>query len=534
MLKKRKRALLRLPMWLRKPTAAKRRNVLPDVAFPPGANTMQVVVLEDRTEPSIPENLTQYSSYDGTMPPGLQHHRHKLVIEAMAGRRAQSVFFSPENEGKGFPSVLADVQKYISENYSALITGDSADAQEQMKRYISKYIQDRRIAVDGISGEKLVDALYTEMAEYGFLTKYIFGSGIEEIDINSWRDIEVQYSDGRTLKLDEHFESPEHAVNVIRRMLHISGMVLDSANPSVLGHLSKNTRIAVLKSPIVDWDVGIAASIRIVNPQSMKKEDFIQSGTATEPMLDFLSLCLRYGISVCVAGATSSGKTTVAGWVLTTIPDSKRIYTIENGSRELDIIREKDGKVVNSVIHTLTRDSENDRQRVDQICLLDMALRFNPDIIAVGEMRGAEANAAQEAARTGVAVLTTIHSNSCEATYRRMVSLCKRAVDMSEQTLMDYVTEAYPIVVFCKRLENKQRRMMEIQECEILPDGTRHYRPLFQYVITENRVEDGEFIIEGHHEQVNPISDSLAKHFLENGMPQAIIESLRGKAVQIA
>ena len=52
----------------------------------------------------------------------------------------------------------------------------------------------------------------------------------------------------------------------------------------------------------------------------------------------------------------------------------------------------------------------------------------------VGEMRGPEANAAQEAARTGVAVVTTIHSMSCEATYRRMVSLCKRAVDMSDET----------------------------------------------------------------------------------------------------
>ncbi len=93
-----------------------------------------------------------------------------------------------------------------------------------------------------------------------------------------------------------------------------------------------------------------------------------------------------------------------------------------------------------------------------------MSLRFNPDIIVVGEMRGAEINAAQEAARTGVAVLTTIHSNSCEATYRRMVSLCKRAVDMSDETLMGYVTEAYPIVVFCKQLENKKRKMMEIME----------------------------------------------------------------------
>jgi len=160
--------------------------------------------------------------------------------------------------------------------------------------------------------------------------------------------------------------------------------------------------------------------------------------------------------------------------------------------------------------------------------LLDMALRFNPDIAVVGEMRGAEANAAQEAARTGIAVLTTIHANSCEATYRRMVSLCKRAVDMSDETLMGYVTEAYPIIVFCKQLENKQRKMMEIMECEILEDGSRNYRSLFQYVITENKMNDnGGFIVEGYHEQKANISKSLAKRLLENGMPIEMIRSMK-------
>ena len=178
------------------------------------------------------------------------------------------------------------------------------------------------------------------------MTKYIYGEGIEEIDVNAWDDVEVQFSGGVTRKLDEHFDSPEHAINVVRRMLHVSGMVLDDASPSVLGHLSKNIRIAVLKTPIVDEDVGVAASIRIVNPQSMKKEDFLRGGTATGEMLDFLSECIRYGISVCVAGATSSGKTTLLGWLLTTIPDSKRIYSIENGSRELALVRRKEGKVV--------------------------------------------------------------------------------------------------------------------------------------------------------------------------------------------
>ena len=438
----------------------------------------------------------------------------------------QKLFFS-EQTNMDFASALKEVQSYLTREYSELVTAEeSEDVKGQIRRFAGKYIQDKGICVEGKTTEELIDAIYSEMAEFGFLTKYIYGEGIEEIDVNAWDDVEVQFSGGITKKLTEHFDSPEHAINVVRRMLHVSGMVLDDASPCVLGHLSKNIRIAVLKTPIVDEDVGVAASIRIVNPQSMKKKDFVKWGTATDGMLDFLSECIRYGISVCVAGATSSGKTTLLGWLLTTIPDGKRIYSIENGSRELALVRRKGGQVVNSVIHTLTRDSENERQRIDQIALLDMALRFNPDVIVVGEMRGPEANAAQEAARTGVAVVTTIHSMSCEATYRRMVSLCKRAVDMSDETLMGFVTEAYPIVAFCKQLENKQRRLMEIMECEILPDGTRKFRTLYQYQIQENRVVDGKFVIEGEHKQVNSISESLARRLLENGMPQETLTGL--------
>ena len=387
----------------------------------------------EREEIRMPKNPSDED--DGYVPP-------KRTVRSL---QTKDLFFSSGRENREFSDVLREVQGYLSKEYSSLVTDTgSEDAKSQIRRFAGKYIQDHRISVKGMSTDELINAIYSEMAEFGFLTKYIYGEGIEEIDVNAWDDVEVQFSGGVTRKLDEHFDSPEHAINVVRRMLHVSGMVLDDASPSVLGHLSKNIRIAVLKTPIVDEDVGVAASIRIVNPQSMKKEDFIRGGTATGEMLDFLSECIRYGISVCVAGATSSGKTTLLGWLLTTIPDSKRIYSIENGSRELALVRRKEGKVVNSVIHTLTRDSENERQRVDQIALLDMALRFNPDIIVVGEMRGPEANAAQEAARTGVAVVTTIHSMSCDATYRRMVSLCKRAVDMSDETLMGFVTEAYP------------------------------------------------------------------------------------------
>lgn len=167
-------------------------------------------------------------------------------------RQAHNLFFTPSAEGRDFNSVLQEVQEYISGAYAALITGGGEDSKEQLMRYITKYLQDKRIAVAGMTQTELVDAIYSEMAEFGFLTRYIYADGIEEININSWRDIEVQYSDGRSEKLTEHFDSPEHALAVIRRMLHASGMVLDNASPLVTGHLTRNTRIAAMKSPVVD------------------------------------------------------------------------------------------------------------------------------------------------------------------------------------------------------------------------------------------------------------------------------------------
>lgn len=446
----------------------------------------------------------------------------------------QNLFYKA-TEKREFSEVLKEVQTFISNNHSTLvsnglnnISSENNKDKEQLKKYIGKYLLDRRLSVDGMSQTELVNQLYSEMAEFSFLTKYIFGTGIEEININSWDDIEVQYSNGTNVKIDEHFESPEHAINVVRRMLHVSGMVLDNTSPAILGHLSKNIRIAVLKTPLVDEDVGVAASIRIVNAQKLKKEDFLKSGTATDEMMELLSALVRYGVSTTVAGATSSGKTTLTGWLLTTIPYDKRILTIESGSRELDlVVRNSKGKILNKVVHTKTRESEDDRKSISQDDLLDMALRFHPDYIVVGEMRSSEADSAQEAARTGHTVITTIHSNSCESTWRRMVTLCKRKYpNVDDKVILNLVTEAFPIVVYAKQLENKQRRIMEIMECEIYPDGTRKYHSLYQYKITENRIEDGKFIVKGAHEKVEDISESLQRRLLENGMPKAELDAL--------
>lgn len=439
----------------------------------------------------------------------------------------QAALFFSATQSKPFADVLKDMQAYLSGKYATLMSRHPEEQKQQLLSYMSQYLTDHRLHVPGLTFDELVDRLYAEMVEYSFLTRYLFSRQVEEININSYKDVKICYTDGRIVPADEQFATPEHAVDVIRRLLHQSGMILDYSQPIVRGHLANNIRITVFGAPVTDKEKGIAASIRIINPQKLAREDFIRSGTATAEMLDFLSLCLRYGLSMCVTGATGSGKTTLMSWLLSTIPYDKRIFTIENGCREFDLVAiDEQGRVLNNVVHTVTRSSEDPRQNIDQEKLLEFALTANPDMICVGEMKSAEAFAAQEAARTGHTVITTTHANSCLATYYRMVTLCTQKYEMNDKTLYNLVTEAFPLVLFVKKLEDNTRRIMEITECCILPDGTREIIPLFRYAVQGTTEIAGQIRIEGAYEKVGDISPGLQKRLLENGLPLNLLQSL--------
>jgi pilus assembly protein CpaF len=438
-----------------------------------------------------------------------------------------SLFFSSGGNKKDFADVLHEVQEYISGKYATLISGSPHEQKQQITAYITKYLTDYSLGVEGMGFDALVERLYSEMAEFSFLTEYLFSNNVEEININAWNDIKVYYSDGRIVPAREKFNSPSHAVDVVRRILHKSGMILDFSQPIIRGHLSNKIRITVFGNPVTDHDKGVAASIRIINPQKLGREDFIRNETATSEMLDFLSLALRYGVSMCVTGATGSGKTTLMAWILSTIPNDKRIITIENGCREFDLVKtDENGNVINNVVHLTTKESDDPKQNIDQEKLLEFTLTANPDVICVGESKSAEAMAAQEAARTGHAVITTTHANSCSATYYRLVTLCRQKYAMDEKTLHNLVTEAFPIVLFTKRLEDNSRKIMEITECEIAEDGSRSIRTLFRYHVTSNDFIDGKVSISGHFEKVNDISSSLRKRMLENGMPANMLNNI--------
>ena len=361
--------------------------------------------------------------------------------------------------------------------------------------------------------------------KFTFLKQDDEGDG--EKAINAYNDIEVIESSGRSIKISDKFSSPQHAIDVIRRMLNACGMVIDDTMPSIVGFLDKNIRISVDKTPIVDADVGVNASIRIVNQQTVSEEKLLNSGSATAEMLHFLTACIRYGVSVCIAGSTGSGKTTIMAWLLSNVPNNRRLITIEEGSREFDLVkRDAQGNILNSVVHLLTRPSENPALNINQDFLLERVLRKHPDVIGVGEMRSAaESLSAAESSRTGHTVCTTIHSNSCNSTYRRMMTLAKRKYNMDDSILMQIMVEAYPIIVFTKQLEDRSRKIMEIIEGEDYQDGRLIAHSLYKYEVEDNVTDDrGETRVVGHHKKIGLISDSLKKRLLDNGISNKELE----------
>jgi len=414
-----------------------------------------------------------------------------------------------------YESLLEQVRAAISQDHAETLAHSitEKDASEAVKRLIGEYVGSHQLHVSGLSMQQLNDRLYGDMAGFGFLDKFITDPDIEEINGNSWRDIEIVTRYGWS-KIPERFLSPRHAEDTLRKMVRLGGLVLDGTNPIVDSYITEGVRVSAMIPPVADRRSGVVFSIRRQRMAKVTKEQLIGWRTATPEMLDFLTLCINHGVSVGFAGKTGSGKTTDIAFLLGAAEKSKRIYTIEE-TRELDLFSEdKDGKPLNRVIHTCTRPSDLQCADIDMNDLLRKAMRFSPDIIAVAEMRGAEAMVAQEAARTGHTVVTSLHANSARRAYSRILSMCQMSrTAISTEVLLGFVVEAFPVMVFKRQFPDGTRRIMEIVEATGIRDGSVQANTLFRF-----ETETGEYVRE------HGISDTLAEMLRGNGADRIAID----------
>lgn len=422
-----------------------------------------------------------------------------------------------------YEQILSQVQQGVSQSLDQKAE-DISDA--DLKDKIRRYVTDNRITcslTDDVS--TLVNHIYHDMAGYSFITRESLFDlpGFEEIDINAWNDVDIVVK-GLRKKTAYTFLSPQHAVDIHTRMLRKTNTLLNEATPRATADIGDGIRITVLKTPILDADVAVASSIRKVSMSVVSPQTLLENKSLTLEMLDFLLLALRCGIPVCISGETGAGKTTLAGCLLNQLSLEKRIYSIEEGSREWNFVhKDETGKITTSVIHTRTRPNEDNKAlHIGQEELVRDSLRFDPDVIAPGEIRGREAFEIMGVANTGHTVVTTIHSNGTADTPERIVTLAKKAFDMSDSTLYKMACRAFPVLIHMESGPDRRRRVTEIREVTGYAMGEVQSTMLYEFDVEDN-IYEGDRCVRtvGDFKRLSPISEGIRKRMLKKGATRA-------------
>lgn len=429
-------------------------------------------------------------------------------------------------------NIFNAVQRYITEEKLAelnesLDSGDYSVLETITKNYIQRRYT--RFSKSEATLNEIVKKCIDDMTGFGFLNKYFARADeLEEININGWNNIEVRWFGGRRELTDEKFHSPQHARDVIKRILRQTGRYLDDNKIYEISYIGKSVRITTLITPAVDEEVGVAASIRFIHSAVFTIDRLVANGFMTEEMARMLTTFVNHGVSVCVCGATGSGKTTVCNAILEEINPNTRVITLEGGTREFELVRrDENGKIVNNRLHLQTRPHKEARLNVDLQLLLDLVLKFDPDIVVVGEMVSEEAFIASETARTGHTVMTTIHTNNAFDAYYRMYSLGIRKYELPEDIMLKFMVDAFPIIVYSKQYPDGKRRIQSILEGTYNNETHRvDYNELYHFEVDDNVMRDGKVTTLGRFQQLNKCTERLRNIMLDNGATQTEISHM--------
>jgi pilus assembly protein CpaF len=221
------------------------------------------------------------------------------------------------------------------------------------------------------------------------------------------------------------------------------GKKLDEDNPLLNAQLPDGSRIAAVIPPVVR--PAPALTIRKFTSRRFTVDDLIARRTLSRSLAEFLSDQICAGKTVLISGGTGTGKTTLLNVLAQAIPDEERIVVIED-TAELRIQKPN--------VLAVECQSDTFKARISFEDLLRSALRWRPDRIILGEVRGAEARTLLDSFNTGHAgSLATIHANSAEKALHRFANLVMRS--HAQSTFSDTEAEIGEAVDFVVHIERK-------------------------------------------------------------------------------
>ncbi|MCC6278200.1 MAG: Flp pilus assembly complex ATPase component TadA [Oligoflexia bacterium] len=360
----------------------------------------------------------------------LKRRLHRGLIETMDLKKGIT-------ETNGDPAKETELRVKTQQSIAALLDKEGSTLSREERALIVKEVLDEALGL-------------------GPLEDLLSDQAVSEIMVNR-RDLIYVERSGKLTRTDFSFTSNQQLLTVIERIVTPLGRRIDEKTPYVDARLKDGSRVNAVIPPLaID---GPCITIRKFAKTPITYKDYANFGTMTEPMIDFLRICVENGLNIIISGGTGSGKTTLLNVLSGFIPATERIITVEDAA-ELQLKQDH-------VIRLETRPPNMEGEGAVTIRdLIRNTLRMRPDRIVVGECRGAEALDMLAAMSTGHdGSLSTVHANSPREAIKRLVNLCSMAKEApSEKAIMEQITSAVDLIIQISRLSDGSRKILSITE----------------------------------------------------------------------
>lgn len=376
-------------------------------------------------------------------------------LSSLQSRRVNAPITSPQ-AGSYFDLKTRVQNKLLSELDPSMDITRTEEVRRTIQDLFEQILAEENIVLSRPERARLFEQIAAEILGFGPLQPLLEDDTITEIMVNGPKNVYIERK-GRLHRVPVTFESNDHVMRVIDRIVAPLGRRIDESSPYVDARLPDGSRVNAVIPPISL--VGPTLTIRKFSKNPITVEQLIQFGSITNEVVQFLKACVEARLNVLISGGTGSGKTTLLNVMSGFIPDDERIITIENAA-ELQLRQE----------HVVTLESRPPNiEGRGEITIRDLvinSLRMRPERIIVGECRGGETLDMLQAMNTGHdGSMTTAHANTPRDALSRVETMCLMAgMDLPVRAIREQVASAVDLIAQQERMRDGTRKVTFISE----------------------------------------------------------------------
>ncbi len=245
----------------------------------------------------------------------------------------------------------------------------------------------------------------------------------------------------------------------IEQLIAATDRRLDAANPVAQARVLGGTaRLTVVIPPVGDR---LSATIRRYALRRQTLDSLVSLGSLTSNAADFLAAAMAANVSLIVSGPPGAGKTSFLSALISAAP-------IEHCVRACEEVRELHVPLVHGSYYEARPASLDGSGEISLRDLVKVTLAMRPDLIVVGEVRGAEAFELTRAVNAGCGLACTIHANSASDALEALVNAALMAGEnVPERVVRKVFASSIDLVVHLDRHNDPHEGSIVRQTMEI-------------------------------------------------------------------